>query len=201
MHDRRIEPRRTVGDAHIAAAPALCGAQHAHHLGQERRRGGAQHLDLDLAGEIQRSGLEIAAWPGGDWHRLAGDDRAVEIGRPLPDPRVDRQSLTCGNDQHHAWHDFLDGPPDLSAIGGPQHRPLGREFGKSGHGAPGAVAHQLVEIAAGEQEKEQRHGGVEEYLFAAPRRFEQAQCQCQNHRQRDRHVHVETAGPQCPERR
>ena len=60
-----------------------------------------------------------------------------------------------------------------------------------GGGAARACPHALVEVAADQQEEQQRDGGVEIGVLAAARRLLQAHGRRQRHAERDRHVHVE----------
>ncbi len=168
MHDRRIEPRRPVGDPHVAAPPRLGALQHPDHLGQERLPRRTHHHRVDRARQVQRAGFELVVAPDRHRRRLAGDQRAVDVGLAGPHPHVDRHPLARLDAQHHARLDRVERHVPGAPVAADDRGSLRPEPFEPGDRAARPVAHQAVEIAADEQEEQERHRRVVEGVLASP---------------------------------
>ena len=164
VHHRRIEPRRPVGDADIAAAALLGGLEHLHASRPGTSCPPARSARTSTrAGQVERAGLELVARADAHRRRLARDQRAVDVGLA---PQDARHPPACARRRRRAA--IMPGSTASSGTyseppsGRMRIAPLAASRARPGHRAARAVAHQAVEIAADQQEEQQRHGGVEE---------------------------------------
>ena len=114
----------------------------------------------------------------------------------MRDHAIGREALACGHRDPHAGFDKSRRQALDRSVARDDMRPLRLQAEQVLGGATGTRAHALVEIAANEQEEQERDGGVEIDLIGALDRLVQAHGRRQEDRQRDRHIHVQAAALQ-----
>ena len=112
--------------------------------------------------------------PDGFWARLAGQQRTVHVAGSCDDAAIGGQTVTGGNGDVHAGFQIAGGEMAAAAAGGDDGGAVSRQGHQLRDGRSRPGPHQVVEIAPGEQEEEQRHGGIEIGVFGAVDGLEQA---------------------------
>ena len=195
MHDGGIEPRRAVGELHVAGARLHGVVEQPADLRQQRAFGRRRHPHPQRARQIERAGVDGRARPRLHGQGFAGDQALVDLGLPLDHGAVDGGALARtqqddvaglhGGNRHDA--DFI-GADEFR-------RGFSLERGEvSGH-RPRLAAHALIEIAAGQQEGEQHQRGVEIGMFGVVNRLRHRHRERQHDADRDRHIHVGACAP------
>ena len=190
MDQRRIKRGGAVGDAPIARAPALGRLHQPHHFGQEGLARRRRRLDQQRAGQVDHAGPHRVAGRHRLRRALAGHQRHVDIGPSLQDAPVHRHPVSGRDPQPHAGLDLIEQQEPRLSVGADHRRPAGRHPRQPADGHARAFAHHMVERAADQEEKQQRHRSVEIGVLAVIDRLVEAQPVGQRHTERDRHVHV-----------
>ena len=197
----RIEARQPVGDADVARL-ALLGRRHEpHQLAEEGVVAGGGDFHRDGGCDVHLARVDEGAGLHRLGRRLAGEQRAVHVGGAFADQSVGRQAVARSNGHDHAGLEVARGHIAAAAVGLDQRGALGGERDQLRDGRAGAGAHQVVEVAPGEQEEQQRDGGVEIGMRLAVDGLEQAHEGGEQHAERDRHIHVDAAEPERIDRR
>ena len=148
VHDGGIEPRRAVGELHIAGARLHGVVEQPADLRQQRAFGRRRHPHPQGARQIERAGIDGSARPGLDRQGLAGDQALVDLGLPsITEPSTAERSPGRSRTMS---------PARTAAIGTTLISSAPTNFGRgfrlqrgeiSGHRAR-LAAHALIEIAA-----------------------------------------------------
>ena len=193
----RIAAARPVGDRGIAPARRF---RRRDQRGQARQRTvatGRRHLQRQRTGQVHLARRQRGAGTGGDGHRLARQQRAVDLGRARRHHAVRRNAATGTHQDQVAGAQVGHGHGFLGAVAqqdGARHLERGQLLG----GGPGHGAGAIVEIAPDQKEEAQHHHAVEIGVRAAVPGLEDGNGAGEDQRQRDRHVHAEPSGAQRP---
>jgi hypothetical protein len=197
VNRRGIEPRGPVGDAHIARARLSGGLHQPRDLGQRGILANRQNPHVERRLDIERTGMDALARPGGDRRAFAGQQRAVETAGARHDHAIGSQPFARRHAHDHARRQIGGRHPVEHARLAHHHR-AGRGLTQQGiDPGAGAVAHHRVERAARQQEQQQHQGAVEPGLGPVGHRFIERERGRQRDPDGDRHVHV---GPPAPQR-
>ena len=133
--------------------------------------------------------MDGGAWPDRFGCGLTGEERAVHVAYPVADEAVGGEPVTRRDGDRHAGLEVTRGDVAARAVIRDQGRALGGQRDELRDGGAGAGAHQVIEVAAGQQEEQQRNGGVEIGMFGSVDGFKQAHEGGEQHAQRNRHIH------------
>ncbi len=196
MNQRRIKPRGTIGELHIARARLQRVFQKPRDFCQQRAFRRRRHFDAQAARHVERAGIDRDAALGGDMASFAGDQALVDLGAAFDHHAIDRAAL-AGAQQHDVaglnrcnrhfadliWPDKFGGGFRL-------------QRGEIAGDRAGALPHLLIKEPPRQQEGEQHDRCIEISVLGVIDGFHQRHRQCQDHADRDRHVHIDAAGAQ-----
>ena len=196
MHSRGVAARHPVGEHHIPPTARFRGFDQPDAFGQQGGLSGGGHTHHQRFAHVQATGEYRASRLDRDGQALAGDQAGIQRGCATLDYAVRAHTLP-GPDQKTLArrHRFLRPARRAAVIR--QHRDIAHPQGQQllRH-RPRPPAGQMIEIAADQQEEQQRHGAVEIGVGAAGEALLNADAGDQDHADADRHVHV---GPQLPQ--
>ncbi len=158
--------------------------------------------DDQPAAQVDRPGMNRGPRAGAERRRLPGQQADVELGLAVLDLGVDRHAVAGQDDE--AVADGHVAQRHRHAAAGPEPRGGRRLHGqKIAGGAAGLGAQLVVQVAADQQQEQQRDRRVEIGMPPVDRGLVEADADRQQHADRDRHVHVGAAlaqrGPGAPE--
>ena len=193
MHDGRIEFGGAVGNAAIAVAAAFGHFHQPHHLGERRILLTGLGADGEGAGKVERAGFEPCAGLGRDGHAFATDEATIQVGGAGKDDGIDGDALAGRQQDGHAGHDFAQRQIFGATVGLHDQRAARGQPGEALDRGAGALAHDMVQGAADQQEEDQRDGGVIIDLLAGMDGVVEAERKGQGDADGDRHVHIGAA--------
>ena len=193
VHGGRIETRQPVGEADVFRLALLGGQHQAHQFAKESIGPGGGHAYGEGRREVDLARMHDHAGAGGLGRGFAGEERAVHVAHAVDHFAIGGE-LVAGCDGDRLSGAEVAGRHEAPLAVIADHRcALGGERYELGHGGAGAGPHQVIEIAAGEQEEQQRDRGVEIGVLGMIDGLEQAHGGGKDNAHRDRHIHVDAA--------
>ena len=200
VHDRRIESGDPVCQGDIAGAALLGQFHQPHDLCQQRALADRRDRELDRGRLVQGAGKDRRSRGDGHWDRFAADGAGIDIRMAVQDFAIDRDAGAGGDQDRHTRPHLFRRQAVLPPVG-IEHRHRARSKGQQAlGGGTRLAASPAVQIAADQQEEQQRHGTVEIGVLGATHGFEQAHAGGKQYGQGYRHIHVEPAAGQRPGR-
>ena len=201
MHRRCIDLRGSIGEAAVARLALLGRSHQPPDVGKKGGAVGGGHLDGERTAEIERAGVNLRSGSHGNRDGLAGDQALVDVARPSQNQSVSRHPLAGPNEHLVAGHERMRRNRPQAAALPDQRGDATLQAEQVLRLAAGADAKMLVEVAADQQEEQERDRRIEIDLVAAHHRLVEAHARGENDGERDRHIHVEPPPLQGGERR
>ncbi len=167
MHHRRIGARDAIGEGHEARAAALGRLDQSHDFRQQRAFAGSSDADAQGGAEIDHAGEDPRARATACGTLSPVTSAASSVEGALAHQPVGAQPLAGGDQQHVARHQRIDAPRGGAALGQDDRRGAGGERHQRAHRMPCPAAGPAIEIAADQQEEEERDRRIEVGMLLA----------------------------------
>jgi hypothetical protein len=198
--DRHEHRRHPVGQALHRGLAGLSPLDQPGDLGQRGAGADAGRLDDEATAGVDGGAGDPIAGPDLDRHALAGEQRAVDGGRPVDDDAVGRDLLAGPHDEPHPDRQLADRAAPLGAVGFEDGDVLGPHGGERLDRGAGPPLGPGLGVAPGEQEQGDAGGDLEVHL-AADHEHHGRPAVGGEDAQRDERVHRGRPVPEVDERR
>ncbi len=193
MDSRRVKLCSTIGNTAIAGPASFRRFHECYHFRQKRILGRSLGKENKRAGQVECAPLDDVPRFHPGRCAFAIDDREIYVASAAFHGRVHRNPLASSDHQPISRPYLLHRPVFPSSCIGQNHGTTGREPREPADGRPRAVAHDVVQRAADQQEEEQRDGRIKPSVLSVVHRFPDGNRIGQRDRERDRDVHIGAA--------
>jgi len=194
MHGGCINRRSSVGNTPEPWLCAFRGFQHRNHFSQKGLPCKACGPQDNRCPNRKGAGGKGFAWFRDNWITFPGRNRTIHLSVPTDNDTVNRQVLTGGDKQDHAWYHCIQWHPIAASILCDHGRAAGCHTPQTGNSTARPFTHHMVQHTPDQQEEQQCYRRIEIGIFAMIGSLIHTHPQCQYDGQRDRNIHRQMSG-------
>jgi hypothetical protein len=194
MNDGCVGARDAIGQCHEPRPALFGGFDQTHDFGQDCPLARGSHGNPQGRAEIDHARHDLVADLDGHGQALAADQRGVERRASRDDRSIGGQPFAGGDKKRVAGRQPVDLQHLRSAVRMQHLGAAARQGHQCLNGLTGAPAGAAIEVAADQEEEQQRDRGIEEGMLCADPRLVQADDTGECDADRNRHVHVRATG-------